>query len=80
MQYFFARDPEAPFDQADIVEMLGILGSFLLEIRKSVGNETSKLDKWQMLEWFVTDAAAYRELEQSIQSTDSRNRSAQTAD
>ena len=80
MQYFFARDHEAPFDQADIVEMLGILGSFLLEIRKSVGNETSKLDKWQMLEWFVTDAAAYRELEQSIQSTDSRNRSAQTAD
>ena len=35
--------------------MLSLHGSFLLEIRKSMGNEDTKLDRWQMLEWFMTD-------------------------
>ena len=42
-------------------EMVSLLGQFLLEIRRSVGNETTKLDNWQMLEWFVTDAREYRQ-------------------
>ena len=36
-------------------EMMSLLGSFLLEIRKSMGNEATKLDRWQMLEWLLKD-------------------------
>jgi len=39
---------------------LGLVGSFLLEIRKSMGNEATELDNWEMLEWFITDARKYR--------------------
>lgn len=35
--------------------MLRLLGILLLQIRKSMGNETTELDHWQMLEWFMTD-------------------------
>jgi len=41
-------------------EMLGLLGNFILEIRKSMGNETTQLDKWEMLEWWMTDARRLR--------------------
>lgn len=61
MQYFFERgsedwQPKRP----DVKEMAGLLGQFLLEIRRSVGNETTALDRWEMLEWFMTDARKYR--------------------
>ena len=35
--------------------MLAVFGDFLLAIRKSVGNEETRLDKIQMLEWLITD-------------------------
>lgn len=38
---------------------LHLLGNLLLEIRKSMGNET-KIDNWQMLEWFITDIEAVK--------------------
>ncbi len=41
--------------------MMSILGAFLLEIRKSMGNETTKIDNWGMLEWFMKDARKMRE-------------------
>ena len=34
-------------------------GTLLLEIRRSMGNESSKLTNWQMLEWFITDVRKY---------------------
>jgi hypothetical protein len=40
--------------------MMSLLGAFLLEIRRGMGNETTKLDNWDMLEWFLTDARKYR--------------------
>ena len=39
-----------------------LLGELLLEIRKSMGNEATTLDRWEMLEWFLKDAAQMREL------------------
>lgn len=36
-------------------ELIGLLGQFLLEVRKSMGNESTKLSKWNMLEWFISD-------------------------
>lgn len=41
--------------------MMSLLGAFLLEIRKSMGNETTKIDNWGMLEWFMKDARKMRE-------------------
>jgi len=40
---------------------MGLLAAFLLAIRKSMGNERTSLDRWDMLEWFVTDARKMRE-------------------
>lgn len=42
-------------------ELIGLLGGFLLAIRKSMGNVTTSLDKWDMLEWFLSDARRFRE-------------------
>ncbi|WP_144820888.1 hypothetical protein [Marinobacter piscensis] len=62
MQYFFQRGEQQGVtpSENEIVEMISLVGKFLLEIRKSMGNEATKLDHWQMLEWFITDARRYR--------------------
>lgn len=57
MQYSYqskSDDPDAP------KEMMSLVGRFPLEIRKSMGNDTTDLDAWDMLEWFVTDARRLR--------------------
>jgi hypothetical protein len=59
MQFFFQRAGHDP-SEADIKEMLSLMGAFLLEIRRSVGNESTRLDNWQMLEWFLTEARQLR--------------------
>lgn len=55
MQFFFNNDGSEATDE-NLKAMLALLGTFLLQIRKSMGNESSKLTNWQMLEWFITDA------------------------
>lgn len=42
-------------------KMMSLMGSFLLEIRKSMGNETTKIDNWKMLEWFITDIKTFKQ-------------------
>ena len=58
-QFIFEQgsDPKHTPDRLKV--MLSLLGTFLLEIRKSMGNESSKLTNWQMLEWFITDVRKY---------------------
>lgn len=61
LQYFYQRGEEAtPPKESDIKQMMDLLGQFLLEIRRSMGNEATKLTNWDMLEWFLTDARKYR--------------------
>ncbi|WP_428737075.1 hypothetical protein [Sulfurimonas sp.] len=61
MQYFYNNtDNEQNPSKDQIKNMMSLLGSFLLEIRKSMGNETTKIDNWGMLEWFITDAREMR--------------------
>lgn len=63
MQYFYARsEQETQPGEGDIKDIMSLLGSFLLEIRKSMGNEATKVNNWDMLEWFLTDARKYKEL------------------
>ena len=60
LQYFYNRTTSSS-SPSDIGETVSLLGSFLLEIRKSMGNESTKLDKLGMLEWFLTDVRGLRE-------------------
>jgi hypothetical protein len=57
MQYFYNQsgDGQNP-DKSELREMMSLLGTFLLEIRRSMGNESTKIDNWGMLEWFLKDA------------------------
>jgi len=43
-------------DSGEPCDMMIRLGNFLLEIRKSMGNDSTEIDNWEMLEWFITDA------------------------
>lgn len=60
IQYFFEKSDTSSSSPSEAREMISLLGSFLLEIRKSMGNEATKIDNWGMLEWFITDARKYR--------------------
>ncbi|OBS09594.1 hypothetical protein Thpro_021922 [Acidihalobacter prosperus] len=41
------------------------MGTLLLEIRKSMGNASSSLDRWEMIEWFMSDAPQIKEKHES---------------
>jgi len=56
MQFFYAQaEPSASDLEGATVKLMDLFGAFLLAIRKSVGNETTKLDNLAMLEWLVSD-------------------------
>ena len=60
-QYFYNQADSNYEEEESTKQMLVLLGNFLLEIRKSMGNEATKIDNWGMLEWFITDARKYKE-------------------
>jgi len=61
MQFFYQRgDGSQPTQSDDLKTIMKLLGGFLLAIRQSMGNESTKLDSWDMLEWFMTDARKWR--------------------
>lgn len=61
MQYFYQQKTRSAAPaQSGPREMMALLGQFLLEIRRSMGNEATTLVEWDMLEWFLTDAREFR--------------------
>ncbi|WP_373499286.1 hypothetical protein [Desulfococcus sp.] len=60
MQYFFLLNDKPAPEEARVKGMLERIGVLLLEIRKSMGNEATSLDRWEMLEWFMTDMKVVR--------------------
>lgn len=61
LQFFYERnDQTQPTQPDELKKMMSLLGGFLLAIRKSMGNESTKLDNWDMLEWFMSDARKWR--------------------
>ncbi|KYK76300.1 hypothetical protein [Aggregatibacter actinomycetemcomitans] len=65
-QYFYnTTDNSESTEQSNLTdkakEMMSLIGLLLLEIRKSMGNETTELNQWDMLEWFITDARKMKE-------------------
>lgn len=61
MQHFYSQaENEQSLSDDQARETLTLLGSFLLEIRRSMGNENTHIDNWAMIEWFITDARKLR--------------------
>lgn len=56
MQFFYTFDADAKPLEEKMVHWIALMGTLLLEIRKSMGNESSKLDRWEMIEWFMQEA------------------------
>lgn len=59
MQLIYHKDEQ---DLTRSMNMLRLLGKFLLEIRKNVGNEGTTLDNFAMLEWMISDMKDMRDL------------------
>ena len=56
MQFFYhTDDDQMPLDQKTS-NWIALMATLLLEIRRSMGNQSSKLDRWEMIEWFMRDA------------------------
>lgn len=60
MQFFYSQG-DAPAAETGLKVMMELLGTFLLAIRRSMGNEFTKVTNWQMLEWFMKDVRKWRE-------------------
>lgn len=62
MQYFYGLGDNPPDDleHAFLKDVLKLLGTFLVEIRKSMGNEATQLNHWDMCEWWMKDARTLR--------------------
>ncbi len=57
MQYFYNMEENKSNENENFLkETLELLGTFLLEIRKSMGNESTSLDHWDMCEWWMSDS------------------------
>lgn len=67
MQFFYHTDKDpAQLDQ-NTVRWVALMGDFLLEVRKSMGNQASTLDRWEMIEWFMSDAPMFKSTHRQIE-------------
>lgn len=56
MQFFYHTEADQrPLDQKTS-NWIALMATLLLEIRRSMGNQNSNLDRWEMIEWFMQDA------------------------
>lgn len=62
MQFFYHTESDSRTIEVKTSNWIALMGTLLLEIRKSMGNESSKLDQWEMIEWFMSDAAKMKTL------------------
>lgn len=59
MQFFYQFEGQVHDDETSM-QVMSLLGTLLLTIRKSVGNETTKLSNLEMLEWLIKDIGRLR--------------------
>jgi len=57
MRHLYKADPN---DNAAGSASLKLLGHLLLEIRRSIGNQRTRLDDWDMLTWLLKDIESHR--------------------
>jgi hypothetical protein len=58
MQYVY-NDMQT--NSSDPKPLMKLLGNLLIEIRKSVGNEKTKIDNLEILEWLIKDVRKFRD-------------------
>ena len=63
MQHFYRAGADPQQQAAHGAKLARLLAKFLLAIRKGAGNDATRLDKWAMLEPFMTDAREQRDRE-----------------
>jgi hypothetical protein len=61
LQHLYGQGDNPDTSEKNLASMMSLLGKFLLQIRRSMGNEATKLNHWQMLEWFMTDVRRWRD-------------------
>lgn len=57
MQFFYHTERDGRPIEDKTSHWIALMGTLLLEIRKSMGNQSSALDRWEMIEWFMQDAS-----------------------
>jgi hypothetical protein len=67
MQLFYHTDKDPAPLQHKTVRWIALMGDFLLEIRRSMGNQSSSLDRWEMIEWFMSDAPTFKKEHQELE-------------
>ena len=62
MQYFYkmSKNPNSS-DMAKAAGMVERLGQLLLEIRKSMGNQSTTLEAWDMMDWMMSESRKIKE-------------------
>ncbi|GAB3029595.1 hypothetical protein GCM10027285_10080 [Oleiagrimonas citrea] len=58
MQFFYKNESHGSSEEDLMVhtsQWIRLLSELLLEIRKSMGNQATRLDNWEMIEWFMSD-------------------------
>ena len=56
MQFFYHTEEDSRPIEIKTSHWIALMSTLLLEIRKSMGNQSSELDRWEMIEWFMQDA------------------------
>lgn len=62
MQFFYHTEQDGRPLEAKTSHWISLMATLLLEIRKSMGNQSSALDRWEMIEWFMQDALKMKEM------------------
>lgn len=56
MQFFYYAEQNSRPLEEKASHWIALMATLLLEIRKSMGNQSSDLDRWEMIESFMQDA------------------------
>lgn len=70
MQFFYQMEQDSRPVEERTSHWIALMGTLLLEIRKSMGNQSSELDRWEMIEWFMKDAQRMKKLHENLLKSD----------
>ena len=65
MQFFYHTEGDMRPLEQKTSNWIALMATLLLEIRRSMGNQSSKLDQWEMIEWFMQDAHKMKVMHES---------------
>jgi len=62
MQFFYHTEQDPRTVEVKTSHWIELMATLLFEIRKSMGNEASEINKWEMIEWFMKDAKLMKKM------------------